>query len=247
MEGAAYAIAFCGAGIGLLIYLSPFVYASTSAQGYHSSGLALVFQENIQRFFAPFDHKEPFYVYLYHIPTLFLPWSILLVLALIGIIPRWKNLDDKTRWLLKAAALIFLIFTASGSRRSYYILPIIPFCGLLVAIFLVHIRDVKVDPLRKLGLDIQQVIFAVIILLEISSPLVVPLALKIIKPGFKLPAAFYAANVIIGLAAIICWILLYNRKRFIPTDFQTEPRLSGIDRGYSYRYRRVFLLAGEHA
>ncbi len=65
--------------IGLLVYILPFLYASFSRADYSSSGVALVIRENIQRFFDPFDHIEPFYIYLKHIPVLFLPWSPLLI------------------------------------------------------------------------------------------------------------------------------------------------------------------------
>jgi 4-amino-4-deoxy-L-arabinose transferase-like glycosyltransferase len=198
--------------LALLIYVAPFVYSSSAAQpGYQTGGLGMVFRENIQRFYAPFDHKEPVWVYFKHVPTLFLPWSVLLILALVAIIPRWRQLDDKTRWLLKAAALIFLFFTASGSRRNYYILPLIPFCALLTAVFLAYLRDAKVDALKKLGLDIQQVVLGVIIAMELASPLIVPIVFKIMKrPDIQLPPGFYAACISIGVAALIVWIGVYT-------------------------------------
>ncbi|MDO8303084.1 MAG: glycosyltransferase family 39 protein [Sedimentisphaerales bacterium] len=236
---------FFAAILALLLYVAPFVYSSSVAHsGYQASGLGMVFRENIQRFYAPFDHKEPFWVYFKHTPTLFLPWSVLLILALIAIIPRWKQLDDKTKWLLKAAALIFLFFTASGSRRNYYILPLIPFCALLTAVFLTYIRDAKVDALRKLGLDIQQVVLGVIIALELASPLIVPIAFKIMKkPDIELPHGIYTACISIGIAALVVWIVVYiglkraygqpqglplqdTLKRELPTT--VEPRLMAI-------------------
>jgi 4-amino-4-deoxy-L-arabinose transferase-like glycosyltransferase len=218
---------FFALAIALAVYAAPFVYSSVvTPAGYQASGLSLVFKENIQRFFAPFDHKEPFYVYFYHTPTLFLPWSVLLILALIAIIPRWKQLDDKTQWLLKAAALIFLVFTASGSRRNYYILPIIPFCALLTAVFLVHIRDIQVQALRKLGLDIQQVVLGVIIAAEFATPLI----FKVIqaKKGIEAPPGFYLASAAIGIAAATVWVLIYNGPKWFSIPVQTEPRLLAL-------------------
>jgi len=56
---------FLALAVALSVYLAPFIYASLSCpQDYQSSGLFLVFQENIQRYFLPIDHKEPFYIYL---------------------------------------------------------------------------------------------------------------------------------------------------------------------------------------
>ena len=67
---------------GAMVYLVPFLYSSMTRGDYGSSGLALVFQENVQRFFNPFDHEEPFYAYFKHVPVLFLPWAPVLILAL---------------------------------------------------------------------------------------------------------------------------------------------------------------------
>lgn len=229
--------------LALMLYVAPFVYSSSVAQpGYQASGLGMVFRENIQRFYAPFDHKEPFWVYFKHTPTLFLPWSLLLILALIALIPRWRQLDDKTKWLLKAAALIFLFFTASGSRRNYYILPIIPFCALLTAIFLAT-EDTentevkknkkfdagKIEALKKLGLDIQQVVLGVIIALEFATPLI----FKVIaaKKGIEPPPGLYLASITIGVAAVMVWIVVYKFSMLRAQQtgrLTTEPRLAAM-------------------
>ncbi len=104
--------------------------------GKELSGFELVYVENIIRFFNPYDHRDPIYSYLYHLPRLLAPWSFLLVGAVAGLLMRYRRLDPNSRWLLEAVGMIFLFFTASGSRRWYYILPIIPFAGLAVAVFL---------------------------------------------------------------------------------------------------------------
>ena len=94
------ALAMAGA-----LYLIPFAYASMTSMDYRANGLDLVFQENIQRYFQPFDHKEPFYVYFYYVPMLFLPWTPLLVAACVGRLPQWKTIEAGERWLIKAKLL----------------------------------------------------------------------------------------------------------------------------------------------
>ncbi len=146
-------------GLALLVYLSPFVYASlTRPADYQSSGLALVFQENILRYFQPIDHKGPIYLYLYELPVLLLPWTPLFVLAAVGMVKCRKGLDSHTRWLIWAIVLVFLFFSLSGSRRSYYILPILPLCALLMAVFVVWMREPGMDGLRQRGLAVQRVL-----------------------------------------------------------------------------------------
>ena len=99
-------------------------------------GLYLVWKENVLRAFEPFDHQQPFYAYFLHLPRILLPWTPLFILAIASFCKNWKNLDYKNRWVLESVIIIFILFSLSGSKRWYYILPIIPFCAILTASFL---------------------------------------------------------------------------------------------------------------
>ncbi len=121
---------------GATVYILPFVYAKVTSQHYGQEGLSLAFRENIVRFFKAFDHKEPFYVYLYYVPLLMLPWFFLLTGYISDKINGYKHMTKQEKWLAASFATIFLLFTLSSSRRSYYILPILPFGALGIATFL---------------------------------------------------------------------------------------------------------------
>ena len=98
------------------------------------SGLGLVWRENVLRVFEPFDHdQEPWYIYFEHVPRIMAPWTLALLGALIAAVAGWKRLTRERRWLWVGALLIFLLFSASGSRRWYYILPIMPFLAISLA------------------------------------------------------------------------------------------------------------------
>ena len=128
----------CGFGLGAVLYVVPFAVASMVRGTYGQSGLAMVWRQNVERFFTPFDHMQPFYVYFYHLPVLFLPWTPLLVIALIAAVAGWRRVSTvsgPTRWAVEATLLVFLFFTLSGSRRSYYILPLLPMCALVCSRF----------------------------------------------------------------------------------------------------------------
>lgn len=160
---------FLALALALGVYLSPFIYASfTRPESYGESGLALVFRENIVRYFQPFDHRGPIYTYLGDLPVLFLPWAPLLIAALAALLLRWKRLSDKTRWLLQAAGLIFLFFSLSGSRRSYYILPIMPFCALAVAVYL---QSAQGERLKRGILLLQRYLFSFLAWVSVAAPL----------------------------------------------------------------------------
>jgi len=199
-------------GIGLLVYLSPFVYASfTQASDYQSSGLGLVFQENILRYFSPLDHKGPFYLYAYELPVLLLPWTPLFVLVAIGVARCRRSLDHHTRWLVWAIVLVFLFFTLSGSRRSYYILPILPFCALLMAVFVAWVHQEGTEKWHRRGLNIQRIVFVGLIAFELAIPLVLTISRRMI--GFKVPLGFYVASLVIGVSAALVGSLLRRLSR----------------------------------
>jgi 4-amino-4-deoxy-L-arabinose transferase-like glycosyltransferase len=104
----------------------------------------MVYRENVERYFAPFDHRGPIYLYVYVIFGLMAPWSVFLPAALVqahqrdartstpGLSPgqREGNVDC---FVLVFFWTTFIFFTLSGSRRSYYILPILPAAAILVA------------------------------------------------------------------------------------------------------------------
>lgn len=200
---------FLALAIGGAVYLSPSIYSSLTRPGnYESSSLSLVFRENVIRYFKPFDHKGPVYQYLYSIPALLFPWAPIWIASTIGAIKAWKYLDDKAKWLLKAIALIFLFFTLSGSRRSYYILPILPFCTLLTAVFLVKIRQPQPNTSRDWGIDIQNGLLFVMLLLELLAPLA--LIFMKFKEGYEFPLKLYIAFLVTGFSAL-CLVLIAKK------------------------------------
>jgi len=117
-----------------LVYMLPF-WASVHFGGNHygEDGLMLVYRENILRYFQPFDHKDPIYAYLIYLPLYLLPWTVFFIPALIALKPRWKTMSVHSKWMVWSVLLLFLFFTLSGSRRNYYILPVVPFAILLTA------------------------------------------------------------------------------------------------------------------
>ncbi|GJM06700.1 MAG: hypothetical protein DHS20C10_04340 [marine bacterium B5-7] len=122
----------------IALYLTPFLYSHFhNPQHYGDSGLGKVYQENFLRYFQPFDHKEPFYVYLYYLPLYLLPWTLFFIPACVDAVKRWHSLSDSARWAALATLLVFLFMTFSGSRRNYYTLMMVPFAILFTANWIV--------------------------------------------------------------------------------------------------------------
>ena len=131
---------------GLCLYAVPFVLEAMTSKNYGASGIMLVFRENLMRVFNPWDHKDdPFYVYFLYLPRLLIPWTPFFIFAVIDYVRRLiravakrgtasvEDLSSDTLWLFASIVFIFVMFSASRSRRSYYILPIVPWCILVTA------------------------------------------------------------------------------------------------------------------
>lgn len=123
----------------LIVYVLPFLLSSLSSTDLKEgqNGLYLVYRENILRYFKPFDHKDPIYTYFLYLPIYLLPWSFFFIPALLSLKTRWKILSWNSKWMVWSLFAIFVFFTASGSRRSYYVLPLLPFAVLVTTDWLV--------------------------------------------------------------------------------------------------------------
>ncbi len=129
---------------GLLIYLLPFWLSSHfGGETYGENGLYLVYKENVLRYFQPFDHQGPIYTYFIYLPIYLFPWTLFLIPALLTLPSRWKALSLDAKWNVLSLVLIFVFFSLSGSRRSYYVLPIVPFAVLLTADWIFAVNSNK--------------------------------------------------------------------------------------------------------
>jgi 4-amino-4-deoxy-L-arabinose transferase-like glycosyltransferase len=122
--------------IAISFYLLPFFISSATSTNYQENGLVEVFRENILRFFEPFDHEGPWWTYFAYLPAYCAPW---ILLSLIFLMKRQKPSSENKNFLYGegnfcwAVLSIFIFLSLSGSRRSYYILPIVPFVMLWFA------------------------------------------------------------------------------------------------------------------
>jgi 4-amino-4-deoxy-L-arabinose transferase-like glycosyltransferase len=137
-----------GALLAAAVYLTPFAASGATAD----RGLSLVYRENIQRFFAPHNHLGPVYLYAYVIFGLMAPWSVFLPAALLHARSGVRSGDKAAadRFALAYFVATFLFFTLSASRRSYYLLPVLPAGALLVARLLTAPTE-TVTPMTRLA------------------------------------------------------------------------------------------------
>ena len=193
--------AVTGIGLFLLPYLGAALLPLPAGYTlpYHDlNGLELVIRENVVRFFQPFDHRDPVYSYLYHVPRLLLPWVFVFMAALVVALRHYRSASWQNRWLLEAILLVFLFFTLSGSRRWYYILPIMPFCTLLMADYLLH---GPFGSLRSVALAATKVLLALLGLGLVASPLLLHWR------GMPVTAAMWGMGAGLLLVLPLTWIM----------------------------------------
>ncbi len=205
--------ALCGLIVFALLFFLPVIATGSW------DAAELMWRENVTRFFKPFDHVEPFYSYVKHIPVFLLPWSFVAAASLLSI-GGWEA-GRSRRWLICVTVAIFMFFTVSGSRRSYYILPIVPAFALImgrsIAGFLYGAREK--DPVVMKG------------------SLIITGLLPVLGGGAMIAAYLWfeqyrhISEIIIGpvvtAAGVFALMLLYKRK-FIPGIILTVLALFGL-------------------
>lgn len=208
---------------GLASYLALPVCADVTRSGYQESGLWLAIRENVVRYFRPFDHKEAWYVYFGYVQVLVFPWIPLFVAALWRSCLFFRRSDWPARWLTLSVVLIFLFFTISGSRRSYYILPIVPFCAIMMARFLAMPDEEKWN---HLVLAIQAGMLVVIAAGEILSLAAWP-AVKD-RVGFVAPQVLIVATAVTGVIALALLAVEHLRRGLLGRITATHTRLAPL-------------------
>jgi 4-amino-4-deoxy-L-arabinose transferase-like glycosyltransferase len=127
------------------VYLLPFAASAWSSGS--EIGLEMVWRENVKRFVSPHNHTGPVYLYLGVVFVLAAPWSAFLPAALVpprAGAPPGDGLARSYFWA------VFVFFTLAASRRSYYLLPVLPAVALLVGRVLVASGDCLSRPARLL-------------------------------------------------------------------------------------------------
>lgn len=109
--------------------------------------------EHVRRFLSDSaQHKQPFWFFMAVLPAMFIPWTLLLPAAVIGLWKKpWK---DKLEYRLFLFCLCwflfpFLFFSASSGKLITYILPCFPPLAILLALGLDHILYSAKNAKRK--------------------------------------------------------------------------------------------------
>jgi 4-amino-4-deoxy-L-arabinose transferase-like glycosyltransferase len=106
-------------------------YVSLALTGHGAVLIDFFIRHNLERATDPFNHVQPFWYYLPRFFSDLFPWSLFLPAALFA--PVRNELERRGRlFALLWMAVVLLLFSAAGSKRGVYLLPLYPAAALLV-------------------------------------------------------------------------------------------------------------------
>jgi len=137
--------------LGIVVFAAtlgaPFLIAHAQQGGWHQ--VAQLWRESVGRAVSPFDHREAWYFYFWNQFEFLSPWSVFLPAAIVlwavrirahaakrgGYALGMFDQEEERRRLFPffCYGAIFLFFTLSGSRRTYYLMPVAPFVSVALA------------------------------------------------------------------------------------------------------------------
>lgn len=137
------------AGVLLMLAVVAAWLAPACIQGGKEYTNNILFQQTFRRMAESESHHQPWYYYLTYSLVYFFPWSLLLILALVGSVgaARRKHGPGAGLELLWFAA-VFIFFSAVSGKRERYLLPIVPAVGLLCARYIWMVARAGAAPSR---------------------------------------------------------------------------------------------------
>lgn len=121
---------------------------------------SLLFHQTLDRAVNAFTHKQPFWWY---IPTLLytvLPYTLLMIPAVVFLYTKRDRSDSFGRLLLTSIAVIFIMLSAFSGKLAIYLTPILPFMAYLMPKF-GTMTDGRAESGKKAALMVPAAIFAI--------------------------------------------------------------------------------------
>jgi 4-amino-4-deoxy-L-arabinose transferase-like glycosyltransferase len=169
--------------------------------------------QNLERFLGGRSHDRPIYYYVTNLLVDLLPWSLLLVPAVIEGWRRARQGDAASRLLLVWLGFGFVFFSLSASKRSVYLLPVIPAAAILVGLCL-HRLATSSAVSGRLARSQAYVVAGSLAVLALAALIGIPIV------EFALPGALtheIALAIAVPLFAAPAW-LAWRRLRAMPAE-----------------------------
>ncbi len=121
---------------------------------------SLLFHQTMDRAVNAFTHKQPFWWYITTLLYTVLPYTLLMIPAVVFLYTKRDRSDSFGRLLLTSIAVIFIMLSAFSGKLAIYLTPILPFMAYLMPKF-GKITDGRAETLKKAALLVVAAILAV--------------------------------------------------------------------------------------
>ncbi len=163
----------------------------------------LLIVQTLGRSVNSFAHQQPLYFYFPRFLLTFSPWSIFLVTSFIYLLKKRGQLSREVKFLLSWFWVPFLLFSLISGKLDIYLLPIYPAASLLVVFLFKNTFENK----KKYFLIVPAIITFILFI-------VIALMIPKIAEGVALKSLLTPAIIILILASISGFVILYKKKLF---------------------------------
>lgn len=152
---------------------------------------------------AAFDHAEPFYYYLWVLPLLFLPWTLLLPGLRHGARGAWQgrggsgDRPDAYRLILTWIGVPFVLLSLASGKLPHYLLPMLPALSIATACLLAAPGNAE----RPLGAPWVSLFWLLVAVALIALPWIDSSPVLARVPGW----VSAALGVLLAFAAVWLW------------------------------------------
>ena len=223
---------FCAVCLGLF----PYWFFGTS--GHHSAcgGMHLLWDNQIVRILGAKSSGEPFYSYIYELPRILLPWSAVFAVSFFVFIKRRKELTADFVSLLYGMILAFILFSFSGSRAWYYLLPLVPFCAVVMAAALNGFAGSS--PAGRAVIGFMRAVLLITGSLALALPIALPLQGMIFSS--RLPGVMIAAICFAGFVVVVLMTFDQPEENVISRMLGLAPRTASLVCGMAIAVTVIF-------
>ncbi len=174
---------------------------------------SLLFHQTLDRAVNAFHHKEPFWYYLGTIWYVIIPWSLLLVPAVIFLYIKRQGCNPYRRLLLTAVGVTFVMLSCFSGKLAIYLTPIFAFMAYLMPQFDSE-TGARGRKWAKAGLWIPAVILALggagLAVLNLSHAVAGRFADVTAKAPYLLSGAMTAAGAVLLAGGILSCVVLFR-------------------------------------
>ena len=203
---------------------------------YSGNTAAMLLDNQVLRLLNSRNSNEPCYCYIYHLPRILVPWSVIFFAGFVSFVWKRKELNPDFSTLLIGMVLVFLLFSAFGSRSWYYLLPLVPFCCIVTAAVLSgYAAETKV---MDYLLEITYFILLAFVSLAMALPIALPLQGIIFH--YNISPIVIVSSFVAGF--LVVFLIIFDREEgnFVSEIFGMPPRIASLAAGTAIAVTTLF-------